>query len=262
MHGFSLAKTFPFKTKDDARTAKVDANKFADSVNEYIEEFMRSKIDEWRSESGQRLKKTISVDAINAESDYIIRFNPMATKEFPFGLELSRKFTNKSSAEYFSDLVNGYIGDYIKSRISGELLADMNAKPKLNKTGRLLKSFSSVNLLDEHKNYGDELPSLREFGFAPSIATALIRWGENHSLVSTFEDGRGRTTGAYSWQPKFLKAAIEKHLEIFGQAGRADFPEQFENRINDIIRRQVRIELERQETKSDASYNEFPAPPA
>ena len=97
----------------------------------------------------------------------------------------------------------------------------MTTKP-LTKTQRLLQSFSSVTLLDEHRNYGDETPALRDFGIAPSIATALIRWGEQHGLVCRFENAAGRTNNAYSWKPDFLIAAVDKHIELFGEDGKAD----------------------------------------
>lgn len=96
----------------------------------------------------------------------------------------------------------------------------------LTKTQRLLHSFRSVTLQPEHRNYGDQTPALRDFGIAPSIATALIRWGETESLVCTFEDSRGRGPNAYSWKPEFLKAAVKKHLEIFGEMGRGDIPDE------------------------------------
>lgn len=86
-------------------------------------------------------------------------------------------------------------------------------------------SFQSVVLLDEHRNYGDETPALRDFGVPPSIATALIRWGEQHCLVCTFENAAGRSSNAYSWKPEFLVAAVKKHLELFGDLGRSDLPE-------------------------------------
>ena len=95
----------------------------------------------------------------------------------------------------------------------------------LTKTQRLLKSFAAVELCDEHLNYGDETPALRDFGVAPSVAAALIRWGEKHDLVSTFESDLGCSNNTYSWQPSFLAAAVEKHLELFGEAGKADLPE-------------------------------------
>jgi hypothetical protein len=95
----------------------------------------------------------------------------------------------------------------------------------MTKTQRLLQSFGAVELRAEHRNYGDETPALRDFGIAPSIATALIRWGEHHDLVCTFENRNGHSNNAYSWKPQFLKAAVEKHLEIFGDAGRADIPQ-------------------------------------
>lgn len=99
------------------------------------------------------------------------------------------------------------------------------SKPiKTTKTQRLLQSFAAVELLPEHRNYGDETPALRDFGVAPSIATALIRWGEKHHLVCTFENAAGRSSNAYSWQPEFLVAAVSKHLEIFGEAGKDDLP--------------------------------------
>ena len=97
-------------------------------------------------------------------------------------------------------------------------------KPKTTKTQRLLQSFAAVELLPVHRNYGDETPALRDFGMAPSIATALIRWGEKHDLVCTFENAAGRSSNAYSWKPEFLVAAVKKHLEIFGEDGKADLP--------------------------------------
>lgn len=105
-------------------------------------------------------------------------------------------------------------------------MALLPAEKALTKTQRLLHSFSSVALRKEHRNYGDETPALRDFGFAPSIASALIRWGEKHDLVCTFENSKGRSSNAYSWQPAFLIDAVAKHLELYGDAGKADLPEQ------------------------------------
>lgn len=93
------------------------------------------------------------------------------------------------------------------------------------KTQRFLQSFSAVELLPEHCNYGDEGPALRDFGVAPSIATALIRWGEKHNLVCTFENDKGKSNNTYSWQPEFLLAAVKKHIELFGESGKSDLPE-------------------------------------
>ena len=102
----------------------------------------------------------------------------------------------------------------------------MTATPKpMTKTQRLLRSFAAVKLKDEHRNFGDETPALRDFGVAPSIATALIRWGETHDLMCTFENAAGRSNNAYSWKPEFLVAAVDKHLELFGDAGRGDLPQ-------------------------------------
>ena len=89
----------------------------------------------------------------------------------------------------------------------------------------MLKSFQTVELQAVHRNYGDETPALRDFGVAPSIATALIRWGEQHDLVCTFEDAAGRSNNVYSWKPAFLAAAVRKHIELFGDDGKADIPE-------------------------------------
>ena len=94
-----------------------------------------------------------------------------------------------------------------------------------NKTQRLLHSFQAVALLPEHLNHGDETPALQDFGVAPSIATALIRWGEIEQLVCRFENQHGRSNNAYSWKPEFLKAAVASHLRIFGDEGRADLPQ-------------------------------------
>lgn len=96
---------------------------------------------------------------------------------------------------------------------------------QFTKTQRLLESFQSVELLQVHRNYGDETPALRDFGIAPSIATALIRWGEKHDLVCTFENAAGRSNNAYSWKPEFLAAAVRQHIELFGDEGKADIPE-------------------------------------
>lgn len=100
---------------------------------------------------------------------------------------------------------------------------------KSTKTQRLLQSFAAVELLPEHRNYGDETPALRDFGVAPSVATALIRWGEPHDLVCTFETASGRSNNTYSWKPEFLVAAVKKHIELFGEAGKADLPERLLN---------------------------------
>lgn len=117
------------------------------------------------------------------------------------------------------------IGDYNLIMIRTLIQMQTNSKAP-TKTARLLHSFKSVDLKLEHRNYGDQTPALRDFGFAPSIATALIRWGETESLVCTFEDSRGRGRNAYSWQPAFLRDAVQKHLEIFGELGRGDIPDQ------------------------------------
>jgi len=104
----------------------------------------------------------------------------------------------------------------------------INSKTKRNpltKTQRLLHSFSSVILRPEHCNYNDETPALRDFGMAPSIATALIRWGEQHCLVCTFGNAAGRSNNTYSWQPEFLVDAVNKHIELFGEEGEKDIPE-------------------------------------
>ena len=97
----------------------------------------------------------------------------------------------------------------------------------LTKMQRFLASFKAVDLLPVHRNYGDETPALRDLGIAPSIATALIRWGETHDLVCTFETASGRSNNAYSWKPEFLTAALAKHIELFGEQGRADVPEKW-----------------------------------
>lgn len=101
----------------------------------------------------------------------------------------------------------------------------MAQKTKSTKTQRLLQSFSSVELRVEYRNNGDETPALRDFGIAPSIAAALIRWGSQHGLVCTFENAAGRSNNAHSWKPEFLVAAVNKHLELFGDAGKSDLPE-------------------------------------
>lgn len=103
-------------------------------------------------------------------------------------------------------------------------------KPRrLSKTQRLLQSFASVELQPEHYNYGDEGPWLRDFGVAPSIAAALIRWGEQHTLVCTFEDAQGRSNGCHSWKPAFLAEAVRKHLELFGESAREDISDELLN---------------------------------
>jgi hypothetical protein len=58
---------------------------------------------------------------------------------------------------------------------------------------------------------------------APAVASKLIKWGDPLGLVCTFENVNGVSSGAYSWKPEFLLAAVLKHLELFGEAGRADF---------------------------------------
>lgn len=94
----------------------------------------------------------------------------------------------------------------------------------LNKTERLLKSFASVEIKPEHLNHGDEGPYLRDFGVPASIAGSLIRWGERHQLVCCFESSSGRSNQTYAWQPSFLRAAVAKHIEIFGVQGLLDLP--------------------------------------
>ncbi|MYM92500.1 hypothetical protein [Duganella vulcania] len=95
-------------------------------------------------------------------------------------------------------------------------------KTPRNKTERFLLSFQSVPLRQEHRNYNDQTPALRDLGMAPSIATALIRWGETECLVCKFENARGHGPNAYSWQPAFLKAAFHQHIEMFGEVGKGD----------------------------------------
>ena len=94
------------------------------------------------------------------------------------------------------------------------------------KSQRLLHSFQSVELLPEHCNYGDETPTLRDFGVAGQIANKLIAYGESKSLVCTFEQEDGRTPNRHHWKVEFLKAATEKHLALFGEAGKADLTPQ------------------------------------
>ena len=90
------------------------------------------------------------------------------------------------------------------------------------KTERLLASFASVELLPEHYNHGDQTRWLRHYGVATSVASKLIKWGDQIGLVCTFENRVGVYSGAYSWKDEFLRAAVLKHLELFGEAGRAD----------------------------------------
>lgn len=92
------------------------------------------------------------------------------------------------------------------------------------KTKRLLLSFQGVELRPEHYNHGDQGPYLRDFGFAPAVASALIRWGDPQGLVCWFEDGKGRTDGRHCWKPEFLLEACDEHLERFGPA---DLPDEF-----------------------------------
>jgi hypothetical protein len=103
---------------------------------------------------------------------------------------------------------------------------------KSTKTERLLLSFSLVPLREEHKNYGDETPALRDFGMSPSVATALIRWGEKFDLVCSFENAKGRSNNTYSWKPEFLVDAVHKHIDLFGPEGKADLPEKLLNYAN------------------------------
>ena len=104
----------------------------------------------------------------------------------------------------------------------------------MTKTARLLKSFQSVILRDEHRNYGDQTPALRDFGFAPIIATALIRWGETESLVCRFENKNGTTKNAYSWKTEFLRDAVYAHGVMFGEEGRTDIPEALHEYVQKI----------------------------
>jgi len=92
------------------------------------------------------------------------------------------------------------------------------------KTKRLLLSFQSIELRFEHYNPGNQGPYLRDFGFAPSVASALIRWGEQHNLVCWFENERGVSSGTHCWEPAFLMDACDAHLERFGPA---DLTEEF-----------------------------------
>lgn len=94
------------------------------------------------------------------------------------------------------------------------------------KTARLLKSFQSVELKPEHINHGDQYPTLRDYGIAGSVANTLIRWGETEELVCTFENSRGIGPNSYHWQPSFIQAAVQKHIELFGDKGLSDLPEE------------------------------------
>jgi hypothetical protein len=103
----------------------------------------------------------------------------------------------------------------------------------MNKTERLLKSFKSVELLPEHRNYGDETPCLRDYGIAGKTATTLIRWGETECLVCTFESARGVSNNTYSWKPQFIKAAVNKHIELFGDVGKSDLTPKLLNLVSE-----------------------------
>lgn len=97
-------------------------------------------------------------------------------------------------------------------------------QPK-NKTERFLHSFQSVELLPEHRNWGNQYPTLRDYGISGQIATKLIRWGETEELVCTFTDSKGVGPNAYSWMPAFIKAAAKKHVELFGELGKSELPQ-------------------------------------
>lgn len=101
----------------------------------------------------------------------------------------------------------------------------MNTKPKTTRTARLLRSFADVEILPMHRNYDDQGPWLRDFGIPAVIAAKLIRFGEQNELVCTFENARGVSDRRHCWQSSFLRAAVKKHLEIFGDAGRSDLTE-------------------------------------
>lgn len=122
----------------------------------------------------------------------------------------------------------------------------MSSKLPGTKTQRLLQSFAAVPLRDEHRNYGDETPTLRDFGVAPSVATALIRWGEQHCLVCRFETSTGRSNNAYSWKPEFLIDAVNMHLELFGEEGKADLPQALLDYAEDV----TSLGRHRQESRS------------
>lgn len=96
----------------------------------------------------------------------------------------------------------------------------MNTKHPSTKTARLMHSFQSVTLTRAHRNYGDETPALRDYGLAPGIASALIRWGETEDLVCTFTDSRGVGRNAYSWQPRFIRDAVCQELDAGGNIGK------------------------------------------
>lgn len=119
----------------------------------------------------------------------------------------------------------------------------------MTKTQRLLQSFAAVEILPEHRNYGDETPALRNFGVAPSIATALIRWGERHELVCTFGNASGHSNNTYSWKPKFLAAAVEKHLELFGEQGAQDLPQALLNYAQQVQGRQAKPSAARERAR-------------
>lgn len=134
--------------------------------------------------------------------------------------------------EHLFDLVRGYMlrgPAFTPAAVRQPGARPPQAALKTSKTQRLLQSFAAVKLQPEHRNYGNEGPALRDFGVAPSVATALIRWGAQHDLVCRFETVGGRSNNAYSWQPAFLRAAVQKHLELFGEAGQADLPERLLN---------------------------------
>lgn len=123
---------------------------------------------------------------------------------------------------------------------------------KSSKTQRLLQSFAAVELLPIHRNYGDQGPALRHFGIAPVVATALIRWGEQHELVCTFENAEGRSTNTYSWQPEFLVAAVNKHIELFGDEGKSDLTQDLLDYVQQEQSRATSTSSEEIQTKSDS----------
>lgn len=103
----------------------------------------------------------------------------------------------------------------------------METSAPRTKTERFLTSFRSVQILPEHRNYGDETPCLRDCGIHAAIASKLIHWAEHEvgreSLVCTFEyRNSGRNQKTWHWRESFLQAAFLKHTELFGEA---DLPE-------------------------------------
>lgn len=94
------------------------------------------------------------------------------------------------------------------------------------KLTRFLASFAAVPWREEYRPTGERAATLKEWGFNAAISKPLDQWGYENGLAIRLnpEDGQAGAS-FYSWNPDFLKAAVAKHVAMFGAEGRSDVPE-------------------------------------